>query len=95
MRPTLIAAATATALTLAAVPALASSTDVQGTTAPRSAWMSVGQVANMFTSRGLDVRSVDTYRDHYEVEFIDAQGVRMEAYVDPVTGKVLRQERDD
>jgi uncharacterized membrane protein YkoI len=50
----------------------------------------------MVRSRGYEVRKIEIDDDgYYEVKAIDPDGRRVEAEVDPVTGKILKVERDD
>jgi len=67
----------------------------RGARAPAGNWMSIGAIADQFTQKGYTVRGVEVDDGRYEVEAIDPNGMMIEAYVDPVTGRVLRQERDD
>lgn len=65
--------------------------------------MSIVQIATMLQDQGYTVREIELERGRYDVEMIDANGMRVEAYLDPVTGAVLpyrdhdvdRYERDD
>ena len=66
-----------------------------GARAPAGNWMSIGAIADQFTQKGYAVRGVEVDDGRYEVEAIDPNGMMIEAYVDPVTGNILRQERDD
>jgi hypothetical protein len=65
------------------------------TDAPRAEWMSVSAVAQMLEAKGYVVREIETERGAYEVEAIDANGMRVEAYVHPVTGAILPYGDDD
>ena len=96
MRKTLLIA---TAFATAAGAALASDdrddrrqplTDV-----PRSAWMSVSEVAQRLEAQGYRVREIDSERAAYEVDATDANGMRVEAYVHPVTGEILPYAAED
>jgi hypothetical protein len=96
MRKTLLIA---TAFVTAAGAALASDdrddrrqplTDV-----PRSEWMSVSEVAQRLEAQGYRVREIDSERGAYEVEATDANGMRVEAYVHPVTGEILPYAEED
>jgi hypothetical protein len=63
--------------------------------------MSIAQIATMLEEQGYTVREIELERGRYDVEMIDANGMRVEAYLDAVTGAVLpyhdddRYERDD
>lgn len=62
---------------------------------PRDQWMSVAQIAEHFAAQGYDVRSVEIEKGRYEIEAVDKDGRRMEIDAHPVTGEILKQERDD
>lgn len=87
----------ATFAPVAAPAAWASSDDdVMGATmAPRADWMSPDQIARLIESKGHIVRNVSSSDGHYEVYVTATDGQRLELYVDPVSGKVLRQKADD
>lgn len=63
--------------------------------APRDQWMSTDQVAQKLTAEGYKVRRVKEEGGAYEVYALDAQGNRVEAIVNPVTGKILGNDQDD
>jgi|AACY02.2.fsa_nt_gi Uncharacterized conserved protein len=93
-----------TAAALAAAAGAAFASDGRGdrddrrqplTDAPRAEWMSVGEVARRLESQGYVIREIDTERGAYEVEATDANGMRVEAYVHPVTGAILPDGDDD
>ena len=86
---------TALTLTLASAGAAFASSDDARTNAPRDQWMSVAQITEKFTSQGYKVRQVKVEKGKYEIYAIDKDGKRVEAYVHPVTGDVLKQETDD
>lgn len=94
MKKTLIALALAAALTGTAGAVYASSSDVR-VDAPRDQWMSIEQIAAKLTAEGFDVRGVEEDDGVYEVEAINTKGERIEAYVHPVTGDVIKSEIDD
>lgn len=60
-----------------------------GVDAPRSQWMSIGEVARKFESMGYTIREIEVDDGVYEVDGTDANGLRVEAYVHPVTGEIL------
>jgi hypothetical protein len=102
--PAITAAVLATGL--AAAPAMAASNGYMdsgsmdngyqgGAGAPAGNWMSIGAIADQFTQKGYIVRGVEVDDGRYEVEATDPNGMMIEAYVDPVTGNILRQKRDD
>ena len=59
------------------------------TDAPMEKWMSRDQVAKMFTEKGYDVRKVKREDNCLEVYAIK-DGKKMEIYIDPVTGDIVR-----
>lgn len=61
----------------------------------RSQWMSVEEVRAKATEMGFDVRKVEVDDGCYEVYAIDSKGQRIEAYLHPVSGEVMKQEIDD
>lgn len=61
----------------------------------RERWMSVAQIAEHFAAQGYDVYSVETEKGRYEIEAVDKNGQRLETAAHPVTGEILKQERDD
>jgi hypothetical protein len=75
--------------------AFASDDDDNDVAAPGSNWMTVAQITEKFTSQGYDVRQVKVEDGGYELYAIDKDGKRVEAYVDPVNGDLLKHESDD
>lgn len=63
--------------------------------APRDQWMSVARIAEKYEARGYDVREVEIDDGVYEISVVDANGMRMEADVHPVTGEILTRDFDD
>mgnify|MGYP006283915053 CR=1 FL=1 len=61
---------------------------------PADEWMPASAVARKLEDQGYTVREIERDDGAYEVEVTDADGMRMEAYLDPRTGEVLRQEDD-
>ena len=57
--------------------------------------MSIAQIATMLEGQGYAVREIELERGRYDVEMIDGKGMRVEAYLDPVTGEVLPYRDDD
>ena len=78
----------------AALPAIASGNEGCGD-APRSQWMTKQAVAAKVAAMGYKVRRVKVDDGCYEVYGIDRQGARVEIYLNPVSGKVVRQKIDD
>lgn len=93
MRKTLPIAAALAALVAVSGAAIATASDKRDdrplADAPRSAWMSLSAVAQNLEARGYVVREIEVERGAYEVEAVDANGMRVEAYVHPVTGEIL------
>lgn len=63
---------------------------------PASEWMSVSALAAQLEGQGYQILEIDRERGAWDVEMIDANGMRVEAYLDPITGEPLRgMEYDD
>jgi hypothetical protein len=62
---------------------------------PRDQWMSEDDIETRATELGYDVRSVDTEDGCYEVYAVDANGARLELYLNPVTGALVSSKDDD
>ena len=78
-------AAVALFLTGAAMPALAT----ECTTEPMDKWMKPEQVEKLLTEQGYKVRKVkveDSCLEAYAMK----NGRKMEVYVDPITGKIVK-----
>ena len=63
--------------------------------APRDQWMSTDQITQKLTAEGYKVRRVKEEGGAYEVYALDANGKRVEAIVNPVTGQILGNDQDD
>ena len=63
--------------------------------APIQERMSLVQIATMLEGQGYTVREIELERGRYDVEMIDANGMKVEAYLDAVTGQVLPYRDDD
>jgi len=61
---------------------------------PAEEWMPVTAVAQKLEGQGYTVREIEREDGVYEVEVTDANGMRLEAYVDPRTGDILRRDDD-
>jgi hypothetical protein len=57
--------------------------------------MSIAQIATMLESQGYTVLEIELERGRYDVEMIDGNGMRVEAYLNAVTGEVLPYRDDD
>lgn len=88
---------TAIVVALAASPLLAVSAmaDSHCGNVPEADWMSVAEVATAVTEAGYEVREVERDDGCYDIKAIDAQGQRLDLDVNPATGEIVRQDRDD
>jgi len=66
-----------------------------GTVPPRAEWMKISDLALKLEAQGYTIRELDSDDGIYEVEMQDANGMRVEAYLHPVTGEVLQRQRDN
>lgn len=91
--PILFTAALATAMGLFAIGAQASDDDDTRfeNMPPRAEWMSVSALSQKLESQGYTIQEIDTEYGVYEVEMVDANGMRVEAYLHPVTGEPVRR----
>ena len=90
-RTILFSASLASALGLFALGASAQSQ----TPAQTQDRMSIAQIATMLEDQGYTVVEIERERGRYDVEMIDANGMRVEAYLDAATGAVLPYREDD
>jgi uncharacterized membrane protein YkoI len=90
-RTILFSASLATALGLFALGASAQ----DQTPAQTQNRMSIAQIATMLEDQGYTVLEVELERGRYDVEMIDANGMRVEAYLEAATGAVLPYREDD
>ncbi|MXN63621.1 PepSY domain-containing protein [Stappia sp. GBMRC 2046] len=95
MHKFLIASSLSVLLTAGAGAAFASGDDDLRINAPRDQWLSIPQVTEKYKAEGYDVRQVKVEDGAYEIYAIDKDGHRIEAYVHPVTGEMLKSDRDD
>ncbi|MBY4893333.1 PepSY domain-containing protein [Rhodobacteraceae bacterium N5(2021)] len=58
-------------------------------------FMSIAQIATLLEGQGYTVLEIELERGRYEVEMRDANGMRVEAYLNPITGEVLPYRDDD
>jgi len=80
---------TTTSLVLAfASPVMASDDDYCGNTSGQ--WMSRDAAKSIMVEKGYDVRRVKREDGCYEIYAIDKNGSRVEVYLNPVTGKIVR-----
>jgi hypothetical protein len=57
--------------------------------------MSMSQIASLLEGQGYTVIEIELERGRYDVEMIDSNGMKVEAYLDPATGAVLPYRDDD
>lgn len=96
-RTILFTAALATAAGLFALGAQASDTErtrLQDVP-PRAEWMPVADLAAKLEAQGYTIREIEMERGAWDVEMTDANGMKVEAYLHPVTGEVLPWGDDD
>lgn len=91
-RTTFFTATLATAVGLFAFGAFAQQQAAQGSDQPH---LSVVQIATLLEEQGYSVLEIEQEDDHYEVEMIDGNGMRVEAYLDRTTGEALPYHDDD
>ena len=89
MRKLLVLSAALVPMALA-LPALAS--DPKCPDVPRDRWMSADALRAKLQGMGYQVREIDREGHCYEVEGRDANGFRVEAYIDPVSGAVVQDD---
>jgi len=53
-------------------------------------WMSIGAIADKATQKGYNVRGVERESNCYEIKAVDGNGIRVELYMNPVTGEIVR-----
>jgi uncharacterized membrane protein YkoI len=95
-RTILLTASLASAVGLFALGAQAQGAATQTqATAQAEQSMSITQIATMLEGQGYKVLEIELERGRYDVEMIDANGMRVEAYLNPVTGDVLPYRDDD
>ena len=90
----LATAAIALTGTLLVAGARASDDDRSGGNLPEAGWMSVGEIAAKLEGQGYTVREIEIEHGVYDVEMIDANGMRVEAYLDPSSGEPVRHDDD-
>ncbi len=82
---------TTTSMVLAfASPVMASDNDYCGNTSGE--WMSRDAVKSIMIENGYDVRRIKQDDGCYEIYAIDKKGDRVEVYINPVTGKIVKTE---
>lgn len=94
MRAMLATALAAFAVTAAALPASASSFLSCGAV-PQGQWLSIAEISAKAAALGYQVREIEIDDGCYEIHAIDRNGIRVEAYLHPVTAEVVRTKVDD
>lgn len=96
----------AAALALLAGPVLASSDDradserrytmasddVRCTARPAGEWLTIDQLTQKLKDQGYTVSKVERSHGCYEVKGTDAKNLRVEIYVDPTTGEIVKRD---
>lgn len=77
------------AVLTAASPLLASETDRCGNT-PREQWLPEATIKTKVAELGYEVRKIKTEKGCYEVKATDKNGAKIELYVHPATGEVVK-----
>lgn len=73
----------------------ASAADTQPcTTEPRSKWMERKTARAQVQSLGYKVVDIEVENGCYAIEVRDKNGKELDLYLDPVTGRIVRQEED-
>ena len=75
--------------------ALGANAQQQDDTGPATNRMSIAEIATMLEDQGYTVREIELERGRYDVEMIDGKGMKVEAYLNPVTGEVLPYRDND
>jgi len=92
----IVTAALATGAGLFAIGAQASDDGRQLTNVPPPAeWMSISDLSAKLEAQGYKIREIEVERGAYDVEMIDANGMKVEGYFHPVTGEPLPYRDDD
>lgn len=86
---------TASALATAGLIAFGAHAESNSSATPPANALSVAQIATMLTEQGYQVREIEFEHGRYEAEMIDANGMKVEAYLDATTGNVLPYGSDD
>jgi hypothetical protein len=73
-----------------AAPALAEQETASCGNAPRAQWLSEDAIKAKGVELGYDVRSVKSEDGCYELKAIDKANVKVELYLHPVTGEVVK-----
>jgi hypothetical protein len=94
LRFAVLAAVAATGIAAFANMAAADNDELKCTTAAQSAWMSEDATKDLLKQQGYqEVRKIKvTEGNCYEVYGLDAQGDKVEVYLDPTNGSVIAKE---
>ena len=60
------------------------------TDAPKSSWMSKEQITAQVKGMGYTIKKLDVEDNCYEVKGLDKDGKKVEAYFNPVDGKLVK-----
>ncbi|MHA1570517.1 MAG: PepSY domain-containing protein [Alphaproteobacteria bacterium] len=90
----ILAYAAAGLMIAAAFPAFASGGDDSCGTLPDGPQLSVQEIADKAGALGYDVRKVKREDNCFEVYAIDENGARVEIYMNPVTGAVMKTKKE-
>jgi len=59
---------------------------------PKSEWLNLGQIYDQLTAVGYtDVREIERERNGYEAKARNPQGRHVKLYIDPLTGKIVKE----
>ena len=61
------------------------------TAGDRADWISIADLATRIEAMGYRIREIEVERGLYDVDMIDANGMRVEGYFDPMTGEQVRR----
>ena len=83
------------ALTMtASLAGAALASDENCTSAPESKWMSMDAIKAKTTAAGYDVRDIEREGSCYEIKALH-EGKRVELYINPEDGSIVKKEEDD
>lgn len=57
--------------------------------------ISISEIATILEGKGYTVLEIELEHGRYDVEMINSDGMRVEAYLNPITGEVLPYRDDD
>jgi len=80
-------------LATAALAALAAPAMAGDAVTPRADWMKASDLARQFEEKGYVIQQIESARDAWKVMAMDANGMWVEAYLNPVTGAPLNDRK--